>query len=740
MAWKILSVICLLATILVIVWFRGGYLLGASEDGLIFYNLSNYFHQAQYAWMEYPGLGSPSSTLIAGKPTYFFLSFLQGLGVPGFLLQAGVFNFLLISAGFGVYLLVSELFPKLPKKYIFFSIFFYWFNPLALHTLLSRSLLNYLFFYSVLPMVSYFYIKGLRSRKYLWVLWLNLSLLLYSYIFSYVAFTVLLWFWLFLITVYFVFFFHHKVFAVKYFGLSLAIFIICNLWWILPLIVLNTSGGARDSSQAFLQQSNVDTLTAISKSIGNLNGIFKLINSSFISSNSLDWAKLYFSPVLFIIQYFFIGTVLFFIIKKRRVPEVLFMGSLFLTVIFLAKGNNPPFGEIYNFLFKNIPILQIFRNPFEKFGFLISLVTSILIGPSIYFLFYRLNNNLRKLCYFLTAVCLFVYLGFPLYSGLALTNTFPPTNDYSIGYRVKVPGYYKDLNGWLNSKGDNFRSLGFPIAPEGVTYKWEKGYTGLELPVALFDSKAILLNTSTPFFDKIIPQVEKTLLSDKGFSLLANLVNAKYYLLRFDIDYKARGMTDPLTIEKILIERERKGEVKKLATFDRVSVWENLSWQDTKFYPANKFIKVTNFDKDTTFTLIDVLKQEALIDQGDALKLEKFTITEDTKLPDISYEKINTTKYIVHLKNAESPFILVFSELYNDGWKVSINTQQLNNHMRVNLYANAWVIDKEGEFDLVVEFAPQRWMDIGEKVSILGAVLTILTLLFISFRFRKDMT
>lgn len=736
--WRILTLVLLVPLILVGIWFKDGYLLGASEDGLIFYNVSSYYHQAQYAWMEYPGLGSPSVALIAGKPTYFFLSFLQGLGIPGFLVQAGVFYFLLISAGIGVYLLVHDLFPKLSKNYVLLSILFYWFNPIALYTILSRSLLNYFFFYSAIPIASYFYIKGLRTRKFSWIFGLNLSLLLYSYIFSYVAFTLLLWFWLLLITVYFVLFYSHKFFALKYFFLSIMLFLICNSWWIFPMIALNISGGAKDSSQSFLQQTNFDTLTAISKSIGNLNGIFKLVNTSFVSPDSLNWAKLYYSPVLSIIQYFFIGAVLFFIIKKRKEAEVLFIGSLFLTVIFLAKGNNSPFGEIYQILFKKIQILQIFRNPFEKFSFLLSLTTSILIGPSIYSLIDKLEDNLRRLSYLLVLVCLCGYLGYPLYSGLALTNTFPPTNDYSIGYKVKVPDYYKELDEWLNSKGDNFRYIGFPLAPEGITYKWEKGYTGLELPVSLFDSRAILLNTTTSFFKQIISQMEMTLLSDKDFSLLANLINAKYYLLRYDIDYKARGMTDPSIIEKSLLEKEKKGEVKKLTTFGKVSIWENLRWEDSQFYPANKFIKVNNFDKDTTFTSIDVLKKEVLIDLDDSSKLGRLVEVKETILPGIIYEKINTTKYILHLKNAGDPFLLVFSELYNDGWKASYKDQELNNHMRVNLYANGWIVDKRGDFDILVEFAPQKWMDIGEKISIVSIFLIIGGLYFVFLKYKRE--
>ena len=71
---KIIIFILVAAAVLISIWFKDGYILGTAEDGLIFYSISNYFHQAEYTWMEYPGLGSPSLSLIAAKPTYLLLS------------------------------------------------------------------------------------------------------------------------------------------------------------------------------------------------------------------------------------------------------------------------------------------------------------------------------------------------------------------------------------------------------------------------------------------------------------------------------------------------------------------------------------------------------------------------------------------------------------------------------------------------------------------------------------------
>lgn len=738
---KIIVFILIIAAVLVSIWFKDGYILGTAEDGLIFYNISNYFHQAQYTWMEYPGLGSPSLYLIAAKPTFLLLSYLQHAGLPGFLIQAGVMLFILISSGIGVYLLVKELFPKLPDKYLLLGILFYWFNPISLADVWNRFLLNYIFFFALLPVGSYFYIKGLRDRRYIWILVLNVALIFYSYAFSYVAFSILFWIWLFLITFFYYVFNKNgplKIFSFEYLFLNLIVFSISNCWWILPLIFLNISGGVNPTVSLFLSQNNTGLLDALSKSVGNLNGIFKLTNASFLSADSLDWVKIYSSPLLYFVMFIIVGSILCFLIKFRKDPTILFLGSLFLTAIFLSKGNNPPFGEIYNFIYEKIIFLQVFRNPFEKFGFLLSLTSTVLLGSSIFELTKQFRSNFRRLIYPFFFVVIFFYLGFPLFTGLAFTNKFPPTNNYSIGYKVKVPEYYKDINDWLSRQDSDFRYIGLPLKDEGITYNWEKGYAGVELNVALFSNSGIIHNTSVPFFKQVVPEIEQSLLSDNDFSNLANLVNARYYLLRYDIDYKLRAMTDPVIVEQALVRREKKGEVKKVANFGQVSIWENLKWKDSTFYLARNIERVKSFDNNADITDINISKGDILIRENTLLNIQGI---DQSILPSISYEKINLTKYIVHLRNSTKPYLLFFSELYNDAWKASFKSgEAVDNHFRANIYGNGWLISREGDFDIVIEFTPQRWMDLGEKVSLGSYVLMLGFVLFLLISNRKSET
>src|SRR5690349_12593706 len=91
----------LVALILIFIWFREGYMLSYAESALSFYNLKPFLDMTSFAWTEYPGLGNVSLITVASKPTYFILFQIQNIGVAGFLVQAGVFLFLLVSAGIG---------------------------------------------------------------------------------------------------------------------------------------------------------------------------------------------------------------------------------------------------------------------------------------------------------------------------------------------------------------------------------------------------------------------------------------------------------------------------------------------------------------------------------------------------------------------------------------------------------------------------------------------------------------
>ncbi|MBU1031645.1 hypothetical protein KKE03_01835 [Patescibacteria group bacterium] len=715
---KTIIFILVAAVILVTIWFRDGHIMGTAEDSLIFYNISRFLPESQFAWMEHPGLGRVTINLTAGRPTYEALTFLHQLGLANFLIQAIVFWFILVSAGTGIYLLVREFFPHLSSKYALLSVLFYWFNPLSLVNVWNRFLTDYIFSFGLLPIATFIFVRGLNRRSYLWPFILVLILPLYSFAFTYLAFDILLWIFFFFITL--LFFLTHrqlpgKLFYIKYFLLSLLLFSFTNIWWISQLASFNLFNNINSSVLNFDISGNLGTLDVLSKKMGNLTDVFSLTNASFVNENSLYWVRIFHLPPFIVISYLIIAGILYAIIKGIKNSSILILGGLFFISIYLAKGINPPFGEIYQFIFANVPYLQVFRNPFEKASFILSLSASLLIGYSVFNLSQQLPK-FRQLLYITFLGFIAVMWGFPFYTGLVFTSPESPANNPQIGYKVQVPEYYQEADQWLSSQGENFRFIGFPLGDEGITYNWEKGYSGVELSSALFSTPGILHNTAVPYYHTLVPQIQETLLTQDDFLKLANALNARFLFVRHDINFELRKMEDPAAIDKNLASREKNDEIKKVALFGQLTFWENLKWQDRTFYPANKIINSPSQEV-VELLSVDVLQGDVLVDEQENLQLQ------DVKLPEISYEKINPARYKVHVSGAQSSFVLVFSELFNNAWQASYRDNRIDKHFRGNFYANGWLIDKTGEFDLIIEYLPQKLLELGEKISVISYML-----------------
>lgn len=102
----------------------------------------------------------------------------------------------------------------------------------------------------------------------------------------------------------------------------------------------------------------------------------------------------------------------------------------------------------------------------------------------------------------------------------------------------------------------------------------------------------------------------------------------------------------------------------------------------------------------------------------------------------VELRKASPTKYIATLNNSsvEDNFFLVFLSTYNPHWKAYYVENGLaeavpeENHIHAFDYANAWYLNKTGNFTIVLEYTPQRLYDAGLKTSFLmfGLLLSII--------------
>lgn len=927
--------------VLVFIWFKDGYILGTVESQIPFYNLTRFYDQVKLAWSENnPGLGFANGIVTAYTPTFFVLSSLERIGIPDFIIEACFFYFLLVTASLGVALLTQELFPKISWKYLLIASLFYWFNPLSLVNIWNRFLYNYMALWALLPLATAFYIKGIKKQNFIYIFATGTLCAIFSLGLSNPVFNIVLWLAIIFITLFYFFTSNtkkSKLFYFLYFIFSLIYFCLTNLWWIGQVVRYILLGKYSEEITTFFpDKTNLTTFDSLSKILGDLTYLFRFLHKSFFNTTSLDWAGLLITPWAVTMEFLITGVILLCIVSKRRDVSVLFLGLFLITSLYFVKGSNPPFGDLFRFLFMQITPLQFFRNSFEKFGFLVPLAAAPLLAAGLEDLSLRFRKKMRFFLYVSFLGIIVGFLGFPFWSGLVFTNVFPPTNDYSVGYKVKVPDYYKEASDWLQLQGNNFRFLGFPSTNQGITYKWEKGYQGIETSMWLFSTPNITFTTTLLYFDKVSSQLEKIFMRTPDFYKVMNILNAKYLMVRSDVDFNERNIRDPKKIIEISNKYMQEGSLGKLTSFGKLGFWENPYWEDKTVYVADSLIKISpeielgdftlpevassaaayqqarkSLDKMVSLEIIHPTKQKAesklnpykskfeiknsgsyellvnlpavrvddkkIIDKpilrtdgrlsydkldftagfheveltnqlsdnlairiantndytvldfdpfskysvsfdysikgsqkesleifqdNDQLKNGSFNSSyirelsnnpneplisyqdiyepRDTagsikvifspqlqdnlfvknmsikkivqpeavlirknedlakKVPNLVYKKVSPTYYELQIKNAQNPFVLVFSSIFSPGWEIKYSDGlKANDHFLVNSYANGWMIDKKGDYNLVLDFSLQdnlKQDSIISAASFIFGVLVLLTALFLKLK------
>lgn len=645
---RLLPIIAIFGFLLVYIWFKDGYILGTAESQIAFYDLTRFYDQVKLAWSDTnPGLGFANGIVTAFAPTFYILSLLQKFNISTFIIEAGFFWFMLVGAGLGITLLTQELFPKLAGKYLLIAAFFYWFNFLSLVNIWNRFLYNYIALWALLPTATYFYIKGIRKKSYLYVFLVGTTCAVFSLGLSNPVFNIILWFVFSYITLFKILTSSNKRFILSFFLLNIVYFCLANLWWIGQVFRYIFLGRYSEELASFFEGSvSLSTFNSLSNSLGDLTNLFRLFHKSFFTTPFVNWAKLYVSPWAVIIEFLTIGIILFFIIKRKKDINVLFLAILFIFGLYLAKGSNPPLGELFKFLFTQITALQFFRNPFEKFGFIIPLAVTPLLAAGLEDLSLRFQKKTRLAIYIASLFIVIGFYGYPFWSGFVFTNMFPPTNDYSVGYKVKVPKYYEQANRWLELQGQNYRFIGFPYSGQGVTYNWEKGYQGIEPSMWLFSTPHIMFSTTILYFDKVADQLEELFIKQQDFYKVMNILNAKYLMVRTDIDFQERYMRNPQKLNEISTRMSQEGKLKEVATFGKLSFWENPNWSDKTIYSVGNLMKISPNLRLGDFTLSEASSAAAYNEPlADVDRMASLEIIHPDEVKDKSKSKPNVYKF-----------------------------------------------------------------------------------------------
>lgn len=578
-----LGIIFLISLVMIISWFRYGLLYGGGDVGLPTYEPIRIFSIIKNVWWDVHAPGFPYPSALTSIPLYFVLSLLQVVGMSAVTIQSLLFGVLLFLMGAGMYFLFFEVMPTKSRIFPFIAAIFYMLNPYMVIQIWHRFVHTSFFLAALVPLLTYIYIKIIKTRSFFWFA----SFLVVSFIFSYVygslSFMIVVWIPPFIYSLW-----NCTMKKIQIFILVFVSWLAVNIWWLYPFW---TTGPAL-FAQVHSIYASISTLLSLSEH-SSMPMVLRGINP-FYTFGEQAWVLGYDNFLMQIISWTYplvtLVGIYSILIEKKRTFYVWIL--LFLTAIIVSKGTAAPFGHPFLLTFSKSFLLGAFRNPFEKFGIIIPFATAFIFPLGIERIYLWLKSRfLGKTVLALVLVSILLTLEFivypwPMWTGQIFGSKSQPAI-------VEIPDNYKQSDSWINNQGKSGRILHLPFATgDAITYKWENGYNGVEPSPLLFATPSVSNVFGLDQLDQSLTSIntvfrlnnfDKKRLAD----VLSNL-DIRYVILHRDMDWKARILTDPSVLETAL---SRVDFIQKRETFGDLVIYEI---NDSFFTPIAFTAKISN--------------------------------------------------------------------------------------------------------------------------------------------------
>lgn len=685
-------------------WFRQGLILAGAEEQLSFYNFTKSLDLFSHSWYQV-ATGMPTLLSLPRVPYFMVFEYLYRIGFSSVFLQALTFFIIILTGLLSVYYLIKVTIEDVLKEQWknlapFLGALFYFLNPFAMTQIWGRVLSYQFFVFALVPSFLLFFILSIKRKNLIYCVCGVLLSIAFSG--AYLSPAVVISSWS-AVGVYLIFYiykqrnnFRNILFALSSFFLLFFLWILTNFFWIYPLI----KHGNQLLTES-LTADNINSLKGLSPN-SRIYNVIRLIHREYydgtygwFSNNFLITFLSWFLPFLLLLS----------IPTFKKIRHFGFYLVLLLISIFITIGANFPTGWLFIWLFEKIPLLQVLRNPYEKFGVNLILAYAPFAAIGMLVISEKLSSYFKKeklkWAFLLTFMFLeFVILVWPIWMG-----------NFAGGVRtnfwVKVPDYYSQANNWLNNQSGDFNVLHLPLLPEdGITYTWDHFYEGIEPSEFLFDKSSIARNFSSnkeyysALLDKFGASFDFTKtpyysMDNEDFkddSLIKELskLNIRNIILHYDTDYKFRKSKSPEETKAYL---EKQEGIKKVKQFGALEIYS-----------------------------VEIPDNINLIYSPDS---------------EVNYKKINTSYYLVDVKNVKETVDLFFLQQFHPSWQALINGEKVQNHSKVFSYANKWTINKTGNYQVEIKFVQQDSVKFGKRVSSVSAFLLGISILIYLLQRRK---
>jgi len=423
-----------------LLWFKTGCFI-AGGDSSLYLAPDALIKDYSTAWNPSLNGGDCNSFICVLTPLVYFWLILKKIGLSNVLIEKLFFITLWLSTALVIYLLAKKISIQEDRNSRIVGVFAalaYLFNP---HTMISPIDYIVRLVYLGMPLLFLLVIKALNSRNYLkYGVSFGLATFVTASAWANPAAAIVIFFPSLLLLFFKLVFGRHRGQTIKVAVLCLIFFYLFNAWWLHSFIF--TLMEKAETIQKAVSGWNVTNSTKIHE-VFRFMGLWAFRSGHF-NMPYYPYHEVYYKFPIVLLTYFAPIMVMTLFLSKGKLSKiVIFLAFLFITGVFLAKGTNTPFGQIYKFLFAHVPGFWIFREPFAKFTPLVVFSMSILFGLAVSNILTVISKNSRlkkrKILVVISFALIVIISAFPLLSDTCIWHYW---NGSMRTMHTKIPGYW----------------------------------------------------------------------------------------------------------------------------------------------------------------------------------------------------------------------------------------------------------------------------------------------------------
>ena len=439
--------------------------------------------------------------------------------------------------------------------------------------------------------------------------------------------------------------------------------------------------------------------------------------------------------------------------NSKDLRRIFILGTVVLYFLFLVLGtHDTPFSNFTLAASNNIPYYYIFS--IQQSYPILLLLFATMIGYAVTNISELIENiHIVYRVLFFTLLLIFIVVYLYNYEYLLITQ-----NTYAQFQQSGIPRYVYQISDYINSQNGTFSVGTLPTVSPYTTWQFSTWYTGVNAYESLIRSSVYTgsLNIYDEFFPPQTPEKYYRDISDSiamsrvnySVSNMFDVFGIHYIILQGDTLHLSNS--SPLApiwnSSLIYYNLNNSKNIKYIASFNSSAIFEVVDYTPIVYASNVKnvgdlsngelFNVITNHTFNPNSMVVYTTNNSYLFNSSGKIPV---LYIQNFKQAAISFNYLSPTKVSVIVTNATTPFYLVFRETYDPAWTAYYSNGSkvnMDKHIQVNGFANAWYINKTGNYTMTLYYAPQTVAWISWAISF-GALGLTIYIGYLGFRNKK---